>query len=828
MRIHTIKIRRIREIEELDIDCKDHSMIAIVGENGSGKTTVFFCLIFALTGELTLKGKKEEHVRDVGDGPAWVEVVFEVNGKVATVRRSMNTTTCHLKIEGVEKPIKGSKKVNGWLLEQGIVPDRLLQAFLPQGEADALFRATDAERATMCLRTFGLADTESYDEALRTAMDPIVKRIDETLDDRLEEAEAQHQIAKSKLEEASSRLEKASENRGILHDAEQVVRRSEAVKAADSKRAEIYALRERDAADKAQLTLERAQENETAGAAQQVIADGAEAYEAAKATIYAKEQFEKGAARRDQLDIESEEVITKLVELETPLRAAQEGVRTEEALQRDRETLQRTERQLGALQHAQRLQEQVAAARGRMEEATAAVQAAEAVRAALEPLEALEKDRQAFSDQAALWRHQLTHLKDGRCGTCGQVWADADDPQELTASIAQAEQALEVIAAQISKHQDAQNEIRLSSNRAQLAREAIQIDTAEAEKILSAVGLTFDEASPDLATELAAEQDRLKAIFDAHEWAVNTVAKLTHEVALLKQRQKSVRDQIESLNGQEVSAEDFQAAVAVTEAYEAKKQEMQATALRRDMLDKRIHDLDARLQKYEADLAALETAQTDSEDMDAEIITQAQKIIADSEAIHAEYDAAAAEQAGIKREFEMFERQVNDLTGRLKQQAIDRKKLDVLKGARFLLHREQLPRFVCSFYTEIVSQQWAEELERFGAKFTAWQDPENLEFYARFENGNERRVYQLSGGERQLAIVAYLRVRNRMFAPDLGVLGFDEPTTHVDEKYRPVIAEVFRNMAAQADDEGLQVFVVDHAPEFLSAIPAAIRLQKSA
>jgi len=822
MKIHFIRIRRIREIESLDIDCGNRAMIAIVGENGSGKTTVFFSLLFALTGVLTLKGRKEEHVRDVGDGPAWVEVDAEVNGKRFVVRRSMNSATCTLKV-GDEKPIKGSTKVNAWFVEQGLDPGRIQQAFLPQGDADALFQASDGERATASLRIFGMSDIECYDESLKRAAEPLLQRIDNTLDDRLEEAQAQYKIACQQLEKADERMNKAVENRNILTDAEAVIRQEEARRAADSKRSEILALRDRDAEDREQLSAEKASENEQRELLQRQVAETQDAYDQAKALIYADDQWNKTAAQREDLARQLHDA-----------QKAHEGLLVELEDCQAMEVVQRgiddTKMRLTLLHSRENAARALQAACGRHREAKDRLDAASAQRATLEAekaalvaIDELQADRQAFAGQLAVLEHQRMHAKGGRCGTCGQTWGGALPPEQLAQQVSELEQVIDQVDQQVARHTALDRQLHQVSVTATAAQADMETAEQDITTALSSTGIN-DGDTPEMYRQEIVTAERMLAEAEASR---DRLTHVEHQLQLASQQVTNLQKQLESLQGKEIPMHEVAEAEQFAQAFEEQKQRLQATALRHDMLAKRISDIDGRLRGYEAELERIRDL-AEGESMGADVVNQARGIIEDGQAIHAEYDAAIAEHAGIKREFEMFDAMVTRLTADLKQQGVDRKKLEVLRGARFILHREQLPRFICSYYTEIVSQQWAEELERFGAKFTAWQDPENLEFYARFENGNERRVYQLSGGERQLAIVAYLRVINRLFAPDLGILGFDEPTTHVDERFRPVIAEVFRRMATQADEEGLQVFVVDHAPEFLAAIPAAIKLKKSA
>jgi len=829
MELLDIRIRRIREIESLDITCADMTLIAIVGENGAGKTTVLFSLLFALTGQMILKGSKEEHVRDTGEGPAWAEVRFRHNDTLYTVRRSMNASTARLTIgEGkTAEKFNGSNKVNQKLLEDGIDPARILQAFLPQGDADKLFKATDSDRAKEALKTFGLSEIEKLDKALGEAMTPLNNKVDSSVAERFDIAKAQLDMATGRRDSLKEGYDKAEADHKALNEAQFTLQRASRIKIANEKYTELKALR--SSADDELESLKNTYDTVLADVDrhQADVQNMTDTYDAAKAKLYAHDQFIKNQAQRDKLAQELAEYGKIAAGIEQGLEQMQDDLLPDEIFNKYTDVTLSADDKLGVLRQVKATVDAVDNYRAEVDAAETALTAAAAELEAAGDPEELEADLLSFRKQLAVWEHQAAHSKDGKCATCGQDWAEAKG-EDLVGKIAEVKEIISKVVARQNAYKAAAEQHRVAQNAHAHASDNYQVRMEELNGLLKQAeslipGYTDAEAD---AAAIEAETLQAKEELARHNAVKADIDQAHKDREILEAKAAGAQRSLDSMQGESLSPEEQEQAHQLITAYDEKKAALQKAATERDSLIGRIDVLDERIGKYVDELAAIEETLA-APDEDEQDVERAKELVKNLEAIQATWNDVSRKWAEASKECDLFSDQVADLQKRMQAQAVVQKKLDVLSGARHILHREQLPLFICSLYTELVSQQWANELESFGCKFTAWQDPGNLEFYARFEDGNERRVYQLSGGERQLAIVAYLFVINRLFSPDLGIIGFDEPTTHVDETFRPIMAEVFRKLAERADEEGMQIFLVDHAPEFLTSFPAAIRLQKS-
>jgi exonuclease SbcC len=94
MRVRTLRIRNIRRIRDATIEFGD-GIVAVIGENGAGKTTVIESMFWALFGSdagETLRGDKGSLRSDsaqISDS-VQVSLEFEMEGRPYTVERSMN------------------------------------------------------------------------------------------------------------------------------------------------------------------------------------------------------------------------------------------------------------------------------------------------------------------------------------------------------------------------------------------------------------------------------------------------------------------------------------------------------------------------------------------------------------------------------------------------------------------------------------------------------------------------------------------------------------------------------------------------------------------
>jgi exonuclease SbcC len=91
MKLLRLQAQNFRSFERLDLDLNVDGLIAVVGDNGAGKSTIFAAVEWGLYG---LRGRGALPVRRDGapdDEECWVEVDFEVGGRAYGVRRIEGT-----------------------------------------------------------------------------------------------------------------------------------------------------------------------------------------------------------------------------------------------------------------------------------------------------------------------------------------------------------------------------------------------------------------------------------------------------------------------------------------------------------------------------------------------------------------------------------------------------------------------------------------------------------------------------------------------------------------------------------------------------------------
>ena len=86
--------------EWTSIDLSDNPATLIIGENGSGKSTMLDALTFGLYGRPFRKINKPQLVNSVNKRDCLVQVEFRVGGKLYTVRRGMNPSLFEIYVQG--------------------------------------------------------------------------------------------------------------------------------------------------------------------------------------------------------------------------------------------------------------------------------------------------------------------------------------------------------------------------------------------------------------------------------------------------------------------------------------------------------------------------------------------------------------------------------------------------------------------------------------------------------------------------------------------------------------------------------------------------------
>jgi len=93
----------------------DAGLFQVVGENGSGKTTISQVIAFGLYGKV--EGKKLGDIPNRINGNAWVKIEFENAGKIITVERGLEPSIFNLYINGILYDQAGSRNIQDYLTD---------------------------------------------------------------------------------------------------------------------------------------------------------------------------------------------------------------------------------------------------------------------------------------------------------------------------------------------------------------------------------------------------------------------------------------------------------------------------------------------------------------------------------------------------------------------------------------------------------------------------------------------------------------------------------------------------------------------------------------
>jgi len=157
-------------------DFRGATMIGLFGSNGAGKTNFREAMRFGIMGESANKGTKEADLM-FGAKKGSVREVFEVNGVVSEVTRSIATAATHLRI-GEGKGAKTFRKAKEVAVELqkllGVQPSIINKyVFVPQGQIDAVLFTEPSKRKDEMNRLFGLGSAEKVRDILGAEINTI-------------------------------------------------------------------------------------------------------------------------------------------------------------------------------------------------------------------------------------------------------------------------------------------------------------------------------------------------------------------------------------------------------------------------------------------------------------------------------------------------------------------------------------------------------------------------------------------------------------------------------------------------------------------------------
>ena len=210
MRPHRLIVEGLRSYRgRTEIDFADASLFAIVGDTGSGKSSILEAMVYALYASATWTRQPGELISD-GMRTMTVELTFEVDGRLWLVRRSMSRTnyppSIHLLTAVDDSSIRFDtatavdREIERLL---GLNVDAFCSAvILPQGKFERLLTATAADRTRILKGIFRL---ERLDEA-RALAKALAERYEPRYQDLRRERARLHDAPASVAAEARKRL----------------------------------------------------------------------------------------------------------------------------------------------------------------------------------------------------------------------------------------------------------------------------------------------------------------------------------------------------------------------------------------------------------------------------------------------------------------------------------------------------------------------------------------------------------------------------------------------------------------------------------------------
>lgn len=835
MLFHEIHIFRVREIEKLSLQLGGRKLVAILGENGSGKTTILVTLLFIMTGVVILKGDKSQMVRDVGEGDSWGTAVVEHNGRKFRIRRYFSSSDCELTYldETPNRVVKKAVKVQAELDDMGLTADKILRAFMPQGQYGNLFNETDGNRLKLMFHIFRLTDTEEILKAV--SAETSIIPLDQTVDEDLEEASKKLKAEREVFSQAQLQREVAKASLNSLHEASELLTKANQAAALQQERNLLQ-----DRLTVVQKTIAKAEEEvkelkhsaESKNTALSLIRPSVAGWQGvlARHTIYVSEAAER--VRRLELietaTTELQQFRSKLAEL----MAVQEPA-----------------------DYVQQMQAEEAEKTALKSEVTNVVGLMQTVEGAATKWRQLYERRQGctVTDAAALQQMQaevsklstdrgllLQHIelgKSGLCPVCGQTKPNHDASSHLPLAEAQAllvgveadlQAATQRLEAAESKNRDASKldgELEASHSMSEMAKALLQ-----KQRLLVDYPRASEENPINYAGRVTASLvDRLAAL----RYALSQAAAKSKEIAGLQtgisQRESAItsaEQYIKDSEARKVSDEEQASVSALLQAFQRSEDDYKADITKSDVASRGLREALANKAEIEKRLGALLAVPVS--EVDADRLKWAEEQWAQRDIVNAAW-AQASQQFGVaEKAVEIASASYDAIMVRFRVNEVNKVKHEVLDDLKWLLNVKSFPMYVASYYTKAINQMWANELALVDARFTCWQDERTLEFFVSFhESGKTRYVYQASGGERQLASVTYQLVINRLFATGIDWIAFDEPTTHVDDQYRPKMVSAFTRMQQRPELRSMQIIVVDHCHEFVSAVSDPIVLTKS-
>jgi DNA repair exonuclease SbcCD ATPase subunit len=168
---------------------------------------------------------------------------------------------------------------------------------------------------------------------------------------------------------------------------------------------------------------------------------------------------------------------------------------------------------------------------------------------------------------------------------------------------------------------------------------------------------------------------------------------------------------------------------------------------------------------------------------------------------------------------------------RIRRMAADRRKLRSLAGwidvqtrARDVLRRDRLPLRVISGMLMKTASRLNYYLSKLGAAFRVSADPEQFSFQVHYDSGHDAPASSLSTGQSLCLGIAFWLARADVFAGQLPLFVFDEPTANLDAEHVLAAADMFASLSNDLIASRRQGIVITHHEAVAHAAAQVITL----
>jgi DNA repair exonuclease SbcCD ATPase subunit len=185
MKLIRITLHNAFSYKDATLNFSEHPFLLLKGDNGSGKTSLFEAICFALYGQTIKMGNTKDEIIRLGQKEGWCELEFEVGGSVYCVKRIRTKSSGKIRItkDGKKVHVKSLKQGDSYLVELVGVPYSVFaqSAIYGQGDNQRFVNTPDSERKRFLSDVLSLGKLKVAYERARDIHKDFEARADKSL-----------------------------------------------------------------------------------------------------------------------------------------------------------------------------------------------------------------------------------------------------------------------------------------------------------------------------------------------------------------------------------------------------------------------------------------------------------------------------------------------------------------------------------------------------------------------------------------------------------------------------------------------------------------------